>query len=189
MGIIRRPSISPPPPFLSPYESGWSRRSRREQKYNWKKFSRENFPLLSNKTKTLFLGGRARAFFFSSAKLAGLEKWSRISKFVARRWRLSEIISSGGGGESRFYSKGYDGYSILAQFTGFYSRGERGKETRVFLAQGREFRNGRDAYTRILCVSSLKAMHANEWDGGGIGTIGSIRGKNSEGLASISRRN
>lgn len=57
MGIIRRPSISPPPPFPSPYESGWSRRSRREQKYNWKKFSRENFPLLSNKTKTLFLGG------------------------------------------------------------------------------------------------------------------------------------
>lgn len=102
---------------------------------------------------------------------------------------IRDYFFGGGGRESRFYSKGYDGYSILAQFAGFYSRGERGKETRVFLAQGREFRNGRDAYTRILCVSSLKAMHANEWDGGGIGTIGSIRGKNSEGLASISRRN
>lgn len=63
---------------------------------------------------------------------------------------IRDYFFGGGGGESRFYSKGYDGYSILAQFAGFYSRGERGKETRVFLAQGREFRNGRDAYT--LCV-------------------------------------
>lgn len=178
MGTIRKPSISPPPPSPSPYESVISRtRIIYNRNITEKSFRAKTSSLsLSNKTKTL-LGGGARAFFFLLHQTCGPRKMGPPES--RNSWR--------GGGDYYFFGRNRDFIrkvtiviQSLLQFAEFYSRGERGeegwwRETRVFLAQGNEnFAMGGTRIRIFYVCHRLKAMHANEWNGGG---IGSIRGK------------
>lgn len=99
---------------------------------------------------------------------------------------IRDYFFGGGGGNRDFIRKFTMAIQSLRNLQDFIRVAKEGRKRGCFSPRDENFAMGA---TRILCVSSLKAMHANEWDGGGIGTIGSIRGKNSEGLASISRRN
>lgn len=85
MGTIRKPSISPPPPSPSPYESVISRtRIIYNRNITEKSFRAKTSSLsLSNKTKTLLEGGaRAFSFLLPNLEIRGAE--------------VEIIISSGG---------------------------------------------------------------------------------------------